>query len=168
MIKIDIISKSLPALLIFLIFSVFVSACSTRSLKKSRKDRIQEKREMILDLARDQIGVKYRYAGKTPRGFDCSGYTSYVFRKAGIDLYASSRKQSKQGKFRDLNKARPGDLIFFGNAFKIDHVGIVTQNKRGKLYVIHSTNSQGVVEHDINQILYWKKRAKFARDVISP
>ena len=168
MIKIDYKPNALPGFLILFLIPIFLVGCS--SYKESRTTRKKEDtmRRHIVNYARDYDGTRYRYAGKSPKGFDCSGFTKYIFDKEGIRLEASSSKQSKQGKFRDISDAKPGDLVFFGPPFKIDHVGIVTQNKRGKLYVIHSTNSQGVVEHDVFQILYWKKRLKFARDVISP
>ena len=167
MYKIDKNLLSLPLVIVFFIFLQFLNSCSfnQRNLKEEREQRIRK--EIIRD-ARSLIGSKYRYAGKTPPGFDCSGFTIYVYKKNNIRLSASSRLQAKQGKKIDIRKAKTGDLVFFGNMFKTDHVGIVTQNKNGKLFVIHSTNSQGVIEHDINQILYWKKRIKFARDVISP
>ena len=168
MIKIVINYISLPGMLILFLFSLTTINCT---LYRQDKDlRAQEKvvRTKVVEKARDLQGVKYRYAGKSPKGFDCSGFTWYVFKDKGIRLAASSTLQSKQGKFKEINDVKKGDLVFFGPPFKIDHVGIVTQNKNGKLMIIHSTNSQGVVEHDINQILYWKKRLKFARDVISP
>jgi len=165
-------AHSLPSgLYLFFIFisSFFFIECQIRPLGQKELSPGDQIREQILKDARALIGADYKYAGKKPKtGFDCSGFTHYVFRQSGIELGASSSLQSKQGKYREADEARPGDLVFFGPPFQIDHVGIVTQNKKGKLYVIHSTNSQGVVEHDVFQILYWKRRLKFARDVISP
>ena len=159
---------SLPVWLILFIFFSFCWSC--QSVRTAQNLRLQENqtREAVVKQARKLLGTKYRYAGKSPRGFDCSGFTGYIYKKEGIKLSDSSRAQSKQGDYREIREARPGDLVFFGPPFKIDHVGIVSQNKKGKLFVIHSTNSQGVVEEDVFQILYWKKRLKFARDVISP
>lgn len=168
MIKIENRTISLLGVLILFTFSCFFSNCASIREHREAEKKEARIRSHIVKYARDYEGTRYRYAGKSPKGFDCSGFTGYIFDKEGIELAASSKKQSKQGKFREVNHAKPGDLIFFGPPFKIDHVGIVTQNKRGKLKVIHSTNSQGVVESDVNQILYWKKRIKFARDVISP
>jgi cell wall-associated NlpC family hydrolase len=168
MIKIVIKHISLPGMLILFLFSLAITNCSLYRHDKGIQEREKFVRAKVVDKARDLQGIKYRYAGKSPKGFDCSGFTGYVFKDVGIKLAASSSRQSKQGKFKDIKDVKAGDLVFFGPPLKIDHVGIVTQNKKGKLIVIHSTNSQGVVEHDINQILYWKKRIKFARDVISP
>lgn len=168
MIKIENNTVSLPGILILFSISIIVSNCSAYQEGIVSKKNEQKIRQEIVEKARKYQGTKYRRAGKSPRGFDCSGYTRYVFKKNGIDLAASSKMQSKQGKYKDVKRAEPGDLVFFGPPLRIDHVGIVTQNNNGKLFVIHSTNSQGVVEHDVFQILYWKKRLKFARDVIYP
>jgi len=168
MYKIDKNLVSLLGLLFLFIISSSLSNCSIKAPSNNKEERIASTRKNIIKEARGLEGIKYRYAGKTPKGFDCSGFTGYVFKKHNVWLDASSRLQAKQGKDVNIKKAKAGDLVFFGNSFKVDHVGLITQNKNGRLFVIHSTNSQGVIEHDVNQILYWKKRIKFARDVISP
>lgn len=169
MYKIAFMHVSLPVLAILFVLQISSSGCSFKQYEKELHDRESQLRKKIVSDARIQLGRRYRFAGKSPKkGFDCSGFTIYVFGNSGISLNASSRLQAKQGKHKEINRAEPGDLVFFGPRGTIDHVGLVTQNKKGKLFVIHSTNSQGVVEHDVNQILYWKKRIKFARDVISP
>jgi len=165
---IKIIKRTVSLHILFFLFCCVVGSCGIYKHNDQKKEDEKIIRVQILNEARAHSGTKYRSGGKTPAGFDCSGFTGYVFRQHGITLNASSRTQAKQGKKVDIGKARPGDLVFFGTAFKINHVGIVSQNKNGKLSVIHSTNSQGIVEDDISQIIYWKKRLKFARDVISP
>ncbi|MDR1920449.1 MAG: C40 family peptidase [Candidatus Adiutrix sp.] len=72
------------------------------------------------------IGAPYQYGGRSPRGFDCSGLTFYVYERHGIKLPPSSATQAKYGrrvKKRDLS---PGDLVFFRNSPRgqIGHVGI--------------------------------------------
>jgi cell wall-associated NlpC family hydrolase len=160
-------NKAFSLLGILILLSFFWN-CSIYRDSKAREREEEKTRQEIVDIARKYEGTKYRRAGKTPRGFDCSGFTRYVFKKEDIALDASAKMQSRQGRYKELDDVEPGDLVFFGPPFKIDHVGIVTQNKKGNLTIIHSTNSQGVVEEDVFQILYWKKRIKFARDVISP
>ena len=156
----------LAALFLFQLFSF----CSCQTLRVAPLYQWQEemRRDSIVQEARIHLGTPYRYAGKKPGGFDCSGFTAYIYDRQGISLGASARTQAKQGKPVKTNQAKPGDLVFFGSGGNINHVGIVVQNKNGKLDIIHSTNSQGVVEDDVYQILYWKKRLKFVRDVISP
>lgn len=111
------------------------------------------------------LGSKYKYGGKTPSGFDCSGFTYFVFKKFDIELIPVSREQAKMGNKIALDKAQTGDLIFFGKGRSVNHVGLVVSNENGKLEVIHST-SRGVIIDDINQSSYWKPRIISARSVI--
>lgn len=71
-------------------------------------------------------GVPYRYGGTSPRtGFDCSGYTQYVFRKAGAaNLKRTAGAQMSQGTPVSKYHKRKGDLVFFKNGSKVYHVGI--------------------------------------------
>lgn len=126
-------------------------------------------RERILEYAKGYLGADYREAGKTPRqGFDCSGFTSYVFQKFDIDLAASSRGQASQGKRVEPDEVKPGDLIFFrrSKGQEIFHVAMVVSANNKSLKVIHST-SRGVVIDDIYADKYWKPKIDSARDVVS-
>ncbi len=87
----------------------------------------------ILKTARKYDGGPYRYAGTSPSGFDCSGYTRYVFAKLGHSLPHSSAAQYTRVKHVSRAHARPGDLIFFrSSSGSIYHVGIFAGH--GKLY----------------------------------
>ena len=66
----------------------------------------------VLEVAARYVGVPYAYGGGTPRGFDCSGFTSYVFRQLGTDLPRSSSGQRHVGQVVSRADARPGDLIW--------------------------------------------------------
>lgn len=71
------------------------------------------------------LGVKYKYGGTTINGFDCSGFTSYVFKQFEIELNRSSRDQAKEGVKVDKSELRPGDLVFFNTGGSgISHAGI--------------------------------------------
>lgn len=81
--------------------------------------------QQILDVADDYAGVPYVYGGTTPSGFDCSGYTSYVYRQVGVEIprTANAQKQAAAGISR--GEAVPGDLVFFSNSGgRAYHVGI--------------------------------------------
>ena len=127
-------------------------------------------RNDIITYARQLLGKPYRDAGKTPaQGFDCSGFTSYVFDKFNIDLASSSRGQAAQGITVAIAKAKPGDLIFFRRKAEdpIFHVALVVANsKSSSLEVIHST-SRGVVIDNIMASDYWKPKIDSVRDVVS-
>lgn len=77
----------------------------------------------IISYAKQFLGVPYLWGGTTPAGFDCSGFTSYVFRNAaGISLPRVSRDQQRVGTAVSLNDVQPGDLVFRG--MPAYHVGI--------------------------------------------
>ena len=73
-----------------------------------------------LSIASGLTGIWYRWGGSSPSGFDCSGYTSYVYRKMGIRLPRTAAAQ--QAYARRVSQPRPGDLVFFGSP--AHHVGI--------------------------------------------
>ena len=80
-------------------------------------------RSQVVSIAKQYIGVPYRWAGSSPSsGFDCSGYTMYVFRQVGVKLPHSSRAQIHYGERVSRGDLKPGDLVFFGSP--IHHVGI--------------------------------------------
>ena len=79
----------------------------------------------VLREAAKLKGRPYRYGGTTPRGFDCSGYTGYVYKKAGKKLPRTSRAQYSATKHLSRKAARPGDLVFFkSGGGSVYHVGI--------------------------------------------
>lgn len=73
----------------------------------------------VVAIAKDYIGVPYKWGGTTPKGFDCSGFTQYVFRKAGVSLPRTSSAQGKVGTKVSRSELRAGDLVMFPG-----HVGI--------------------------------------------
>jgi len=113
------------------------------------------KRYSILRTAEKYIGVKYKFGGDTPRGFDCSGYTMYVYRMHGIDLPHSAGRQYSLGRRVAIKNARPGDLVFFKiYGRKISHVGIYAGNYK----FIHAPRRGKRVSYDDIRKDYWRKR----------
>ena len=85
-------------------------------------------REQVLTVARKQLGDPYRSGGAGPHGFDCGGFTQFVFKRAlGMDIARTSRGQYQQVQRIKTKDALPGDLVFFfeGGAH---HVGIYLGN----------------------------------------
>jgi cell wall-associated NlpC family hydrolase len=115
----------------------------------------------LLSFAHKFRGVPYRYGGTSPRGFDCSGFTSYVFKRFGIELDRSSRGQISDGVRVKKNDLQPGDLVFFqGRSGRggVGHVGIVTKvNEDNTFHFIHSACSSGVTESK-NTESYYSRR----------
>lgn len=125
----------------------------------------------LLDKAKAFIGTPYRLGGSTPKAFDCSGFVSYVFKQAGVELPRSSVTQSKVGETVDLDDAQPGDLLFFktrGQKNRISHVGIYL----GDGQFIHAS-SKGGKQHRRVRISdvegqYYMKRLATVRRILVP
>lgn len=126
------------------------------------KDKLEEISEML-------IGTPYRYGGSSPEGFDCSGFTSYVFSACAMQLPRNSTAQAKLGEEIKLNQAGRGDLLFFGTKNRISHVALVVSKRGEPLRIAHSTSSRGVTTHSENDQdwqHYWSKRFLYARRIL--
>ena len=95
----------------------------------------------IVATAKQYLGSKYTYGGSSPStGFDCSGFTSYVFKQHGISLNRTAAAQYSNGVAVSRANLQPGDLVMFGKS-GINHVAIYI----GGGQIIHaSTPSTGV------------------------
>ena len=104
----------------------------------------------ILAQAQSLLGSRYRSGGNTPEGFDCSGFTNYVFGLNNINIGRSSRDQFAQNTPIQRDQIRPGDLVFFSGTrlgSGVGHVGIVMDvDKSADTFTfIHSSSRGGVV-----------------------
>lgn len=81
-------------------------------------------------VAQDMVGVPYRYGGRTPRGFDCSGLVHYAYQNAGLNVPRTSADQYRAARPISLRDASPGDLLFFKGWRSVSHVGIYLGNNR--------------------------------------
>jgi len=100
---------------------------SSRGEDRSSSSSSSRKGSDVVAYAKQFIGVPYRYGGSSPKtGFDCSGFTSYVYKHFGVKLPRSSRDQLKVGKSVSRSELKPGDLVLFGNP--VHHVGIYVGN----------------------------------------
>ncbi|MGB0932134.1 MAG: C40 family peptidase [Chitinophagales bacterium] len=121
----------------------------------------------LLDVAEKHLGTPYHFGGKSPKGFDCSGFTYYCYQQQGIQIPRSSKQQINAGIEIPYKHARKGDLIVFtGTNIKKrepGHVGIVVSNTSEGLTFIHSSSSKktnGIVYNTIpaNKESFYQKR----------
>jgi cell wall-associated NlpC family hydrolase len=73
------------------------------------------------------MGVPYVWGGTSPSGFDCSGFTQYVFRQCGYSINRTAAAQYSNGSYVSYDSLQAGDLVFFANTYAasgITHVGI--------------------------------------------
>ena len=109
------------------------------------------KAEMVINEANKYIGTPYLWGGNTPAGFDCSGYTSYVFAKIGITIPRTASTQWSG--LKAISSPNPGDLVFFETyAPGPSHVGIYLGNNK-----FIQAGSHGVSVADMTNS-YWKPR----------
>jgi cell wall-associated NlpC family hydrolase len=118
---------------------------------------------MVSDVIRTALaylGVPYRNGGSDPSGFDCSGFTQWVFGQHGLTLPREVRDQFHVGRRIDLKDAQPGDLIFFETVTRgASHVGMVIGQGR----FVHAPTSKGVVRIEPYTAKYWNRRFVGAR-----
>ncbi|MGE5629319.1 MAG: C40 family peptidase [Solirubrobacterales bacterium] len=126
----------------------------------------QQKIDLVLNTAFSLIGMPYVWGGSTPSdgGFDCSGFTQYVFGKAGYILPRISKDQAAEGTQVYMNNIQPGDLIIFSidqNGL-VSHVGIYIGD--GKM--IHSPKTGDTVKVTDITTSYWQSRIISVRRII--
>ena len=98
------------------------SDSTTASRKSTRYTNPKQSSSEVVNIARTLLGIPYVYGGSSPSGFDCSGFTQYVFGKAGISIPRTASAQ--QDAATPVSDPKPGDLVFFGSPAW--HVGIYT------------------------------------------
>ena len=104
----------------------------------------------VVSKAKSYIGSKYIYGGMTPSGFDCSGFTSYIYKQFGVSLNRTAAGQYSNGTAINRSQLQAGDLVMFGKS-GINHVGIYM----GGGMMVHAANpSRGVTTDTINSGYY--------------
>ena len=107
--------------------------------------------DQVVSYAYNYLGVPYVWGGTSPDGFDCSGFTKYVYKQMGVTLNRTAAQQLKNG--TSVTSLQPGDLVFFNNTYATSaaasHVGIYIGNNQ----FIHAANG-GVKITSMDQEYY--------------
>lgn len=103
-------------------------------------------RDSVVDYAKTFLGTPYKYANASPsNGFDCSGFTWFVFNHFGVDIPRSSKDYSSLGTRVTLETCKKGDIMLFTGTDhrdrRVGHVGIVISNAGDSVQFIHASSS---------------------------
>jgi cell wall-associated NlpC family hydrolase len=113
------------------------------TLAQRRQQRLVRERLEVLRIARSLRGIPYVYGGASRGGFDCSGFTMYVYKRVGISLSHGATAQAGRGERVSLRRLKPGDLVFYGGAGYYSHVAVYV----GRGRIIHAPHSGEVVSY---------------------
>jgi cell wall-associated NlpC family hydrolase len=112
----------------------------------------------MIQYAQTFVGTPYVWGGQSALGFDCSGFTSFVFLNQGKKIPRVSRDQYASSLKLDPAEACIGDLVFFGQQGVVSHVGILVNELGKPKRMIHSSSSKGVMFQDIDNSKYYSSR----------
>ena len=115
----------------------------------------------IIENSLKFLNSPYLWGGRTPYGIDCSGFSQQIYKLNGFQLPRDANQQALQGKEVKLEKAKPGDLAFFGDK-KITHVGIIMDSNK----IIHSfgcvridyLNEKGIINSISKKTTHYLKK----------
>ena len=129
----------------------YISAEYTVKVDPSAVSKGQE----IVDYAMQFVGYPYVYGGSTPKGFDCSGFTKYVYAQFGYSLNRSAANQLDDGTSVSMSELQPGDLVLFKKAGtgskRASHVGLYIGDGQ---FVHASTSKVGVIVSHMTDAYY--------------
>jgi cell wall-associated NlpC family hydrolase len=131
---------------------------SPKTIVKSNNS-LKFEREQILSNAEKYIGTPYVFGGDSLDGFDCSGFTGYVYNNINMNVGRTSRDQFQSCKKINREDVQPGDLIFFNSGKEeVTNVGIIVSTQGEPLKMIPSSSSKGVVVSEVETSEYWMKK----------
>ena len=115
-------------------------------------------------LAKRYIGGKYIWGGETPKGFDCSGYTQYIYKQVGINLPRTALLQSEVGEKIKNESYQKGDLLFFltdkKRGIPITHVGIYLEDNK---FIHAASKKKGIIISSFSKSRYSRLFVKATR-----
>lgn len=150
-------------------YSVEVNSSEHKSGVSAMSSRQERVIDDLLTEARRHLGKPYVHGAKGPKAFDCSGFSSYVYRQFGYKISPASRMQATEGVEVAKGDLRKGDLVFFTSRSSrgaVGHVGIVVSadNATGKFKFIHASIRGVKISENEG---YYKSRYLGARRIIT-
>jgi len=130
------------------IYSVIILILILTGCVSSAKGRVNTVRQSIVNDAKKYIGTPYKYGGTSAKGFDCSGFTQFIYKRNGIDIPRTVTEMEKS--FKKTKNPSIGDIVTFNNP---NHVGILVGNNK----FIHASTSRGVVIDNLSDSWYKKR-----------
>lgn len=123
-----------------------------------------EQETSLSNIVNSVYGTPYKYGGTSTAGFDCSGFTRYVFEQMGVTLPRESTAQYKVGTPVSKSKLQAGDLVFFNTlgGGKVSHVGVYV----GDGEFAHASSSKGIRIDKLSSS-YYQNRFVGAKRVLS-
>jgi cell wall-associated NlpC family hydrolase len=111
-------------------------------------------------IVKPWLGTPYQFGGQSKKGVDCSGFVQLVIRAyKGVQLPRNSGEAFKQGSSVSKSNLEPGDVLYFGSFWGIDHAGVWL----GKGRFVHSATSRGVMITELAADPYWSDRFRGGR-----
>lgn len=148
----DLTAMSGPAIEVQMALAEAEAAAQAEAEAQAALEANAQRRQNLVDYSLQFVGGRYKEGGNDPHtGADCSGFTRYVMQYgAGVSLNRSSGAQATQGRTISANEMQPGDLIFYGNGSRVNHVAMYIGNGQ----IVHaSTYKTGI------KISQWNYRA---------
>jgi cell wall-associated NlpC family hydrolase len=130
---------------------------------KGLRERVSDAASDLVITSMNFLGVPYRRGGQSDAGFDCSGFTRYIFEHSvGLVLPRRAEEQARAPGLKTVarDELKPGDLVFFNTLRRtFSHVGIYIGDNK----FIHSPRAGGEVRMEDMRVSYWTKRYNGAR-----
>ncbi|MDD2385600.1 MAG: NlpC/P60 family protein [Bacteroidales bacterium] len=143
---------------------------SLRNIKYALLDSVAEIStrliDSIIDYGKTFVGLKYKYGGISPAGFDCSGFIFHIHRHFNLPLQRVPSATSLMGEVIPIDSLQPGNLVYiktraaYNNT--IGHVMMVIEKTEDSFYVIHSASHAGLVIERFHDAPYYVSRYLFA------
>lgn len=140
----------------------YISMAVGEAVEEANKIANISKAQEIVNEAMKHVGKPYVYGANGPSAFDCSGFTSYVYKQFGYNLNRTAAGQNSNGTYVSRENLQVGDIVLFGNSY-INHAGIYIGNDK----FVHANNAQtGVIVTTISDSPYYSSRFVCGRRIV--